>query len=499
MSGSITSDTASIADARTGRRNHFGRIAGLLALLFVVVFAALAPPAFAAPPANDARTAPQALGGLPVRVMGTTVDATLEPDEPVSACGPIKNSVWFSFSVSSTRELLVALDAAGDMDATVELFVRERSQLTPLICQRTNRRGEATIDADATAGTSYVVRVAPLSNSVADRFTLRVVLPDEPARPPGERLPDSGAGGRVDRFANPDDAWSRRMREGRTYRINVVTVGPGCVQVALYAAGEFGRESEDRLACDDHTVFTAPASGTFTLHVRAPRASRAQLPYRLRVGRAKRDDSAPGVTLADDRRVRGALRGDELDALDLYRFTLARRSDLRVRLQTTRDFDLQLLTDGGRQVGCSCRFAGAKELTRRLQAGRYFIAVRARDGARGGYALARLARLITRSRMLVDGQRAATAAPGETVALTLRVTPAVGGRASLLVERHDPIAGWLFHSRHRPRVSGTAASVAFQPPFVGRWRVTGEYDGTRTTSPSQGGTARFNVLEPLTG
>ena len=58
---------------------------------------------------------------------------------------------------------------------------------------------------------------------------------------------------------------------------------------------------------------------------------------------------------------------------------------------------------------------------------------------------------------------------------------------------------WLFYSRHHPRESGNAATVAFRPPFVGRWRVTGDYDGTRTTSPSPGGTARFTVLEPLTG
>jgi hypothetical protein len=178
---------------------------------------------------------------------------------------------------------------------------------------------------------------------------------------------------------------------------------------------------------------------------------------------------------------------------------VVRRSDVRMRLRTARDFDLRLLTDGGRQVGCSCGSTGSKELTRRLRPGRYFIAVRARDGAHGGYVLSRLTRVITRSTMLVDGRRSATAAPGESVELTLRVTPAVGGRASMLVERYDPLAGWLFHSRHHPRVSGTAATVAFQPPFVGRWRVTGEYDGTRTTSPSQGGTARFNVLEPLTG
>jgi hypothetical protein len=473
--------------------------AGAVVVCCCVVFAALPALAFAAPPPNDARTVPQELGQLPALAQGTTAEATLEEDEPGSACGPIKNSVWFSFTAPSSRELLVALDAAGDLDAALELFARQRSQLTSLTCQPTDRRGAATIDADATAGTTYLVRVAPLANSVDDSFTLRVVLPDEPARPPGVRLPAAGTSGQVDRFANPDDAWSTRMQEGRTYRINLVTVGQGCVQVALYSPGSFGRESEETLACDDHTVFAAPASGRYTLHVRAPRASRVQLPYRLRVGPAERDDSAPGVVLPDNRRVAGKLAGDELDALDLYRFTLARRSDLRVRLGTTHDFDLQLLSDGGRRLACSCRSPGNKELTRRLTPGRYFIAVRARDGDHGNYALSRLARTITRATMLVNDHRSATVAPGETVALTLRVTPAVVGRASMLVERYDPIAGWLFHSRHQPRVSGTVATVSFRPPLVGRWRVTGEYEGTRVTSPSHGGTASFRVLEPLEG
>jgi hypothetical protein len=462
----------------------------------VLCFAA---PAAAAPPPNDARTSPQDLGRLPALVSGTTVDATMEADEPIPACGAIKNSVWFSFSVSSDRDLLVALDAGGDMDAVVDLFARERSQLTPVDCRRTNRRGEATIDADAEAGTAYLVRVAALSNSVTDRFTLRVVLPDEPAQPPGARLPASGTSGKVDRFANPDDAWAIRMEEGRTYRINLVTVDRGRVQAALYAPGGFGGNPEEALRGDQHTVFTAPAAGVYTVHVQAPRASRAALRYRLRAGLAGRDDSAPGLMLADDRRVGGSLHGNELDALDLYRFTVARRSDVRVRLRTKRDFDLRLLTDGGRRMSASTGFAGTKELTRRLAPGRYFIAIRARDGARGRYALSRLSRVITHATTLVDGRRSTTAAPGETVQLSVRVTPTVTGEASLLVERHDPIAGWLFYSRHHPRVSGQAATVAFQPPFVGRWRVTGDYEGTRTSSPSSGGTAHFSVLEPLTG
>ncbi len=476
------------------------RLSHLVTLVFVLCGLTLLPSAAAAaPPSNDARAAAQDVASLPALVRGTTVEATLEEDEPFPSCAEIKGSVWYAFTATRAREVLLALDAAGDMDASVELFERSRSQLTSLTCALTNRRGEATLDVDATAGTSYLVRVAPLANSVADTFSLRIVLPDEPASPPGDSLPAGGTRGQVDRFANPDDAWAVRMQEGRTYRVNLVSEGSGCVNVDLYAPGEFGAAAARRLHCDDHTVFTPPASGRYTLLVRAPRASRARHPYRLRAGLAERDDSAPGLLLPDDKRVGGALHGDELDALDLYRFTLARRSDLRLRLRTSRDFDLRLLTEGGRRIGCGCGQAGSKQIERRLRPGRYFVAVRARDGAHGGYALSRLARTITRSRMLADGSRRAHVAPGATVDLTLRVTPAVSGRTTITIERYDPLAGWLFVARHRPRVSGHGATVSFTPPSVGKWRVTGSFDGSRKASASQGGTARFTVVEPLTG
>jgi hypothetical protein len=150
------------------------------------------------------------------------------------------------------------------------------------------------------------------------------------------------------------------------------------------------------------------------------------------------------------------------------------------------------MTTAGRRLG-----SGTDELVRRLRPGRYFVAVRARDGAAGAYTLSRLARTITRARMTVNGGRHPTLAPGQTASLSLGVTPAVDGRATLVVERYDPIEGWLYFVTYRARVTGTAATVAFRPPFVGRWRVTGTYDGTRTSSPSSGGTARFDVLEPL--
>jgi hypothetical protein len=469
----------------------------LVPLLLAAALLAGPRPAAAAPPPNDARASAQAVGALPATLRGTTVEATLEADEPFSSCGgPGKGSVWYSFGAAEARDMLVALDADGDMDAIVDVFLRERSQVTPVGCQPTNRRGEATVDLDAAARASYLVRVSPLANSVTTGFTLRVVAPDRPARPPGQALPVAGASGQVDRFANPDDAWAIAMTAGRTYRINYATPERGCPRAELNEPG--GGASVRSLRCDAQTVFTPPRSGRYTVFVRAPRASRARIAYRLGAGPARADDTAPGIELANDDRVGGSLRGAALDGLDLYRFSVARRSDLRVRLGTSHDFHLVLLGDGGQRLGCACGGAGDKQLDRRIAPGRYFIAVRARNADGGSYVLRRLARTITSSRTLADGERSATLPAGGSIQLGLAVTPAVDGRATLVVERFDPVAGWLYDSRRRPRVSGGRATFAFRPPSVGRWRVTGSYDGTRRASPSAGGIAHFRVTEPVT-
>src|SRR3954471_13177702 len=140
-------------------RGAFAVLVGILALV-------LAAPALAAPPPNDLRTAPQPLT-LPAQVRASTEEATIDADEPFSDCGTIKSSVWYSFTAGQTQALVLALDASGDMDAVIDVFQRVRSQLTPITCRRTNSRGAATLDLDTTAKIDYLIRVAPLSNSVA--------------------------------------------------------------------------------------------------------------------------------------------------------------------------------------------------------------------------------------------------------------------------------------------------------------------------------------------
>jgi hypothetical protein len=447
---------------------------------------AAAPAGYAAPPANDARAAPQALGSLPADVRGTTVESTLEADEPPPGCAPMRGSVWFAFDARESRSIVVALDAGGDLDAVVDVFLRERSQITQVACGRTNRRGELTFEIDADKGASYLVRVASRANSVDAGFRLRVIEPERPARFPGERLPRSGVSAFVDRLANSDDAWSVRMQRGVAYRINLVSSGGRCALAEFHAPGE---GVVRRLRCDKHTVWVPERTGLHTIHVQAPRAARQRIRYRLRAGRAAADDMAPGLRLANDQAVRGSLDGAELDAVDLYRFSIANRSRVRLTVQTNADLALELRRDSGGRLA-----SGGTDLERRLPPGRYFVVVRASDGAAGRYVLRRLARVITRADLSADG---AVIPPGSAVGLTLDVTPAVDGPATMRVERFDPLAGWLFETTLRPTVRGGRAGVSYRPPAVGRWRVTGSFDGTRRAAPSEGGTVHIRVEEPL--
>jgi hypothetical protein len=452
---------------------------------------ATASAALAAPPPNDARSAAQPLGSLPADVRATTVESTLDADEPVGGCAPMRGSVWYAFDAAESRPIVIALDAEGDLDAVVDVFVRERSQITPATCRRTNRRGALTFELDGEAGTSYLVRVASRANSVDGRFRLRVVEPERPASFPGPRLPRKGVSAFVDRLANPDDAWSVRLRRGVPYRINLVSTGGRCALVEFHEPD--GGDVARRLRCNAHTVFVPDSPGLHTLHVQAPRAARERIRYRLRAGRAAADDMAPGLRLANDVPVRGNLNGSELDAVDLYRFSIASRSRVTLTLRTSADFELELRDDDGDRMG-----SGSGGLERRLRPGRYFLAVRANEGARGRYTLRRLARVITRSQMLVEGGSSAVVGPGASVGLALEVTPAaVDGPATMRVERFDPLAGWLFHTTLRPAVRGGRAAVGFRPPAVGRWRVTGSFDGSRRAAPSEGGTVRIRVEEPL--
>jgi hypothetical protein len=122
--------------------------------------------------------------------------------------------------------------------------------------------------------------------------------------------------------------------------------------------------------------------------------------YHLQVAPAGADDTRPGVLVPNYARLRGALDGSGVDAVDLYRFDVARRSVLFLNLRTPRRrarLDLVLLDAFGNVVRCACDGTGSAELRKGLRPGRFFIAARARNGARAPYRLLRASRTITKT------------------------------------------------------------------------------------------------------
>ena len=465
----------------------------IVAAALLAVSAALPAPALAAPPANDQRAAAQPLA-LPAGVSGTTRDSTLEPDEPGS-CAELRGSIWYAIQPAAGRRLVARLAASGDLDAVVDVFQRTRSQLTPVACDVGNKRGQAEVSfrSPSKEPASYLVRVGQRANSVPGSFRLDVFVPQPPPRPPGPQLPAGGVTRSVNDTTNASDAFSTVMRAGTTYRIHRAQAH-GCTKLELFAPGttDFEDDSPVKTAgCGGYFLFTPAAGegGRYSLVVNAQQRRRNDQRYHLQVSRAREDDTSPGLPLANYQRARGSLRGSGVDVVDLYRFSIATKSQLRLRVSG--GFRLQLLRDNGARLG-----SGDGEFERQVSKGRYFVAVRALKTASGRYVLQRAARAVTRASITIDGAKSAQSAPGRAVRIAVHVTPAVAGPVRITIERFDPLAGWQFNRRLTAVASGGTASVAFTPPSQGRWRASAEYRGTRLAAPSETGLARVLVASP---
>jgi len=465
----------------------------IVAAALLSISAALPAPALAAPPANDQRAAAQPLA-LPAGVSGTTRDSTLEPDEPGS-CAELRGSVWYAIQPAAGRRLVARLAASGDLDAVVDVFQRTRSQLTPVACDVGNKRGQAEVSfrSPSKEPASYLVRVGQRANSVPGSFRLDVFTPQPAPRPPGPQLPAGGVTRTVNDTTNASDAFSTVMRAGITYRIHRAQA-KGCTRLELFAPGttDFEDDSPVKTAgCGGYFLFTPAAGegGRYSLVVNAQQRRRNDQRYHLQVSRAREDDTSPGLPLANYQRARGSLRGSGVDVVDLYRFSIATKSQLRLRVSG--GFRLQLLRDNGARLG-----SGDGEFERRVSKGRYFVAVRALKTASGRYVLQRAARAVTRASITIDGKTSAQSAPGRAVRIAVHVKPGVAGPVRITIERFDPLAGWQFNRRLTAVASGGGASVAFTPPSEGRWRASAEYRGTRLAAPSDTGLARLLVASP---
>ena len=296
-------------DRRAATRRCLARFAAGLALAGLLAPATAA----AAPPSNDDRTTPMALGSLPVQVSGTTADATRATTDPFSPCAPDGRQVWYRFTAASDGRVAVRVRADGALDAAVDVYLSERSQTRNLTCDVTDSHGLGAADFTVAKGSDYLIAISQLRNSVAGTFTLTVVTAQPPPRPPGRVLPAQGANGTLDRVGNIQDAYSLAMRAGRTYRIHLSGRGEGdcSVSAALYPPkiSDFSGSPVKRFGCNagGYATYTPAAGegGRYSILVTASRGVRTLQSFHLEASGAGADDSAPGRFLANRRTAAG--------------------------------------------------------------------------------------------------------------------------------------------------------------------------------------------------
>ena len=89
---------------------------------------------------------------------------------------------------------------------------------------------------------------------------------------------------------------------------------------------------------------------------------------------------------------------------------------------------------------------------------------------------------VGKTTLTANGKARVTFPVGQTVVLQTETTPAPGGGTTRLVlEYHDPLAGWIYRRSWDVR---PGSDVQFTLPAVGAWRVRATFFGTRSSSPS---------------
>jgi hypothetical protein len=489
--------------------------AGLSGVAFAPSISAAAPlgppqaaaPVAAKPPSNDNHDSARLVTKLPTTFTGSTVGATLEPNEVHSDCAgqPTDNSVWYTVTTPVAQRLAVSLAAGGKLDASLDVYLEQRSQLEPVACDVTDVNGAAAVRLNTAAGATYLIRVAKLLDSDPGPFTINFYEPQPPATAPGKPLPSGGVSSAVDRIQYVSQAWAVRLSAGTTYRVNLYSPTDGaCVSYAFFAPGAQNFDSDNPVAtsdCGGYRLFTPTSSGRFSILVTPSEDFSGSQSYHLQVGVAPPSSTAPGLLLDNYAHLDGRLNDAGIDAAELFRFDVSSRSNLQLDLTTgeAAEFDLELLNDSGQRISCACGGSGSQEVDRELSPGRYFAVVTAEDGTSGRFTLERESRSLTRTTISIAGATHANEPPGAAVPIDVSVAPGGSGPVTITVERFDPVAKWLFFHTYKVDASGGRASVSFLPPTVGRWRAEASYAGSRTQSPSASGFATLLVAGPLTG
>lgn len=216
--------------------------------------------------------------------------------------------------------------------------------------------------------------------------------------------------------------------------------------------------------------------------------SSGRVPYRIEVSRAQPDDTAPGLALPVGVWHSGRLHPSQADQLDMYRFVLADRSDVTLRLARPwpHNASLQLLRDSGKSLD------RGRAIRRPLAPGTYYVIVSAPTGGHMvGYRL--MLRKHGVSTLSIPELQKRHVALGIPLTLSAVIGRPTGHVATVEIDRLDPLQGWLFLRDVGMRVAlDASASVTWTPSSVGIYRV-------RVTAPSRSGYVTFSVAAPPSG
>jgi hypothetical protein len=458
-------------------------------------------------PANDTLAGAQVIHSLPASLNGTTVGATTEANEVQSGCStPTAGSVWYSLRVGGAHRVALQLAASGALDATVDVYHAVRSQLSSVACQQTEGEGKASLSFEASKNGLYEIRVAALVGSALAPFTLEVFQPTPAVSPPGAPLPAAGVSGQVDRIQNVNAAYSFLLHSGVSYIVNLTneTHGGACVSGALFGPGttSFGGEEEEqqsgallRIQCGGYRLFTPGAGqgGLYSLDVTPRFSHRGVQRFHLLIAPAGAGETTPGLALPNYGLERGHLDGRGVPVLRLYRMEVTTHSNLTLKLTAPEgaEFKLQLLNQNGNVIECDCEGSGSESLAHRLAPGTYYAVVAERNHTSGNFTLLRESRTITSTS--ISFTSGAKALAGQSLGISVKVTPAESGPVSVEIQRFDPVFGWQYYREEHVLAGVGIATVPFTPPTVGMWRAEATYEGSRTASPSAVGFTYLHV------
>jgi Ca2+-binding RTX toxin-like protein len=130
----------------------------------------------AAPPPNDAFAARTTVAAIPYDDAQSTVEATTEPGEPESPCGPVGKSVWYQFTPAA--DVVLRADTLGsDFDTILAVWAGgDLASLSRVACSDDLFNSQSIVVFAAEAGTTYVFQVGGFDDSAgALSFHLRPV------------------------------------------------------------------------------------------------------------------------------------------------------------------------------------------------------------------------------------------------------------------------------------------------------------------------------------